>query len=97
MYYRCLVDSDGKVIASFTAGYREGDIGLHKEGARWQATHIPTGMAFSYTSPIVRSRKALLEKVQNFIAKREDFDEVVLEHKKTHIYQSFLKWNPFQF
>ncbi len=95
-YYRCLVDSDGKVTAKFTAGYREWDIGLHKEGRKWIATHIPTGMEF-LTNFSYGSRKTLLERVKKFIAEKENFDEIVLEHKKGYIYQSFLKWSPFQF
>ncbi|MBT9132272.1 MAG: hypothetical protein DDT33_00786 [Firmicutes bacterium] len=90
-FYKCMIDAKQNISAVKTAGYSEGDIGVHKEGKVWQATHIPTGLSLCQGFPEDTTRKAVLERAQKLVVERIDFAQKVKDHLGSAAYDAFLR------
>ncbi len=89
-FYKCMIDAKQNISAVITTGYSENNIGLHKEGGVWQATHIPTGLRLCQGLPADGTRKAVLERAQKLV-EMTDVDQKVKDHLGSAAYDAFLR------
>lgn len=86
IFYRCMRDEKGEIVALRTFGYSEGDIGINQEGSFWVATHIPTGMLISSYN---KTKNNALREAKKLIAERKDFNEKIKEVMESDGFKKF--------
>jgi len=89
-FYRC-VREDKKIVAIKTTGYSENNIGIHKEGGFWIATHIPTGMRLTPLSSRNKSIKQALNEAKRLISEHDDFEKLLQARLESEIYEKFVQ------
>lgn len=91
IFYRCLREIDGTIIAQKTFGFSEGDIGLNEINGMWEATHIPTGMKLSPNIPQYKTAKAALSNTEKRIADNANFKKLIEQCMESNHYRAFCK------
>ncbi len=82
---------EGRISAVKVQGYADGDIGVHKTGNSWQATHIPTGLLCQRLG-WNKTKKAALENALEVIAEKADkFEQVVQKRLESAEHAAFLE------
>jgi hypothetical protein len=87
VFYKRVLESDGKAIAAPAEGYSKSDIGVVEEPEGWAAFHIPTGVGITHVR--YETKETALCEGERFF---ENFDEgSVPAYILTDRHKQFLK------